>query len=167
MSDGERASTPTSTTSGGKMDQRVVDLLRGQATEFTDQSEKAIEEDPIYTGWDIKLRNCQVMLQGHENTGCMCLTAEKMRWLRHEYKRAWRDGQYLDKFRLKGDLKGMQLFSLTSTDLPDHCLWVPIDQINQEFRSVHFVVYNTFVTFNYATRKLLTIIPIGPLVWCA
>ena len=114
-------------------DDLMSQLLRGEATEFVEQSEKAIEEDPIYTGWDITLKNCQVFLKGHENTGCMCLTADNMKWVRHEYQRAWRDGQYLDKFRLKGQLNEMQLFSLSNFDSLEGAVWVPNDQIHQEF----------------------------------
>ena len=128
-----RPSTP-SPTGVSKFDNPMQQLLLGEATEFVESSEKAIEEDPIYTGWDITLRNCQVLLKGHENTGCMCLTADNMKWVRHEYQRAWRDGQYLDKFRLKGNLKGMQLFSLSSLDNSlEGAIWVPVDQIHQEF----------------------------------
>ena len=133
--DGERsANTPSpGPAPSGMLNNLMSQLLRGEATEFVEQSEKAIEEDPIYTGWDITLKNCQVLLKGHENTGCMCLTADNMKWLRHEYQRAWRDGQYLDKFRLKGVVDGMQLFSLSSLDTQEGAVWVPIDQIHQEF----------------------------------
>ena len=44
----------------------------------------------------------------------MILTAAESSWDRNEYKRTWRDGQYLDKFSWKGHLRGMQLFSRKS-----------------------------------------------------
>ena len=44
----------------------------------------------------------------------MILTAAESCWDRNEYKRTWRDGQYLDKFSWKGHLRGMQLFSRKS-----------------------------------------------------
>ena len=81
---------------------------------FTEPCEEAIEEKPVYTEWDINLRNCQVLLKGTMQGGMMILTAAESSWDRNEYKRTWRDGQYLDKFSWKGHLRGMQLFSRKS-----------------------------------------------------
>jgi hypothetical protein len=47
----------------------MTQLLRGEATEFVRESEKAIEEDAIFIGWDITLKNCQVILKGIESIG--------------------------------------------------------------------------------------------------
>ena len=80
-------------------------LLRGEQTEFSDQAEGAIEEKPIYTEWDITLRNCQVLLKGSLKSGMMILTAAESNWQRNEYRRTWRDGQYLDKFSWCGQLR--------------------------------------------------------------
>ncbi|CAG5099898.1 Oidioi.mRNA.OKI2018_I69.XSR.g16740.t1.cds [Oikopleura dioica] len=107
------------------------------STEFVEQSAKANEEKPVYTGLECNLRNCQVLLKGFERPGFMCLTADNINLIRHEYCRAWRDGQYLDKFGTKGTLTGMQLFSLSvgskgsTLNETDH-LWVPAYQIQQE-----------------------------------
>ncbi len=107
------------------------------STEFVEQSAKANEEKPVYTGLECNLRNCQVLLKGFERPGFMCLTADNINLIRHEYCRAWRDGQYLDKFGTKGTLTGMQLFSLSvdSKGSPlneNEHLWVSSYQIQQE-----------------------------------
>ena len=97
------------------LDSLMDKLLRGEETEFfTEPCEEAIEEKPVYTEWDINLRNCQVLLKGTMQGGMMILTAAESSWDRNEYKRTWRDGQYLDKFSWKGHLRGMQLFSRKS-----------------------------------------------------
>ena len=95
-------------------------MLRGEETEFTEQ---LAEEKPIYTEWAMQLIYCQVLLKSATD-GTMILTAAKSNWERNEYQRTWRDGQYLDKFSWKGQLKDMHLFS-RNNDHTDIELWVP------------------------------------------
>ena len=61
-------------------------------------------------------------------------TSIESSWDRNEYKRTWRDGQYLDKFSWKGHLRGMQLFSRKS-DILTHAetIWVPDNQVNSSY----------------------------------
>lgn len=74
----------------------------------------------------------------------MILTAAKSNWERNEYQRTWRDGQYIDKFSWRGQLKDMHLFS-RNIDNDNDELWVP----NQHSDHNQKVVDSCSVTVNY------------------